>query len=100
MGWHTLQGLLTSIWEKAIRRELSRFPSVGPWSPAEVAPTWQTDFGQEVAEAVQAEHRRQRAERPKRRERPEATVVIGFFPMDNLPSPKPNTRSYLFDISG
>jgi hypothetical protein len=83
-GRHTLRGLLASVWEKVPLSGLSRFLRVWPWSPAEVARTWQADFRQGMAGAVQADHRRQRVERPTRRGRPKATVVTGSLILDDL----------------
>ncbi|MGC9025789.1 MAG: transposase [Chloroflexia bacterium] len=91
-GRHTLKGLLASVWEKVSLSGLSRFLGLRSWSPAEVARTWQVDFRQEMAVAVQAEHRRQRAERPKRRGRPKATVVTGYLVLDDSVQSKPKGR--------
>jgi hypothetical protein len=91
-GRHTLRGLLASVWEKVPLSGLSRFLSVWPWSPAEVARTWQADFRQGMAGAVQADHRRQRVERPTRRGRPKATVVTGSLILDDSVHSKPKGR--------
>ena len=91
-GRHTLKGLLASVWEKVPLSGLSRFLGLWPWSPAEVARTWQADFRQEMAGAVQAEHRRQRVERPQRRGRPKATVVTGYLILDDSVHSKPKGR--------
>lgn len=88
-GRHTLKGLLASVWERV---SLSRFLGLWSWSPAEVVHTWQADFRQEMAGAVQAEHRRQWAERPKRRGRPKATVVTGYLILDDSVHGKPKGR--------
>ena len=88
-GRHTLKGLLASVWEKVSLSGLSRFLGLWPWAPEEVAQTWQADFRQEMAAAVQAEHRRQRAERPKRRGRPQATLVTGYLVLDDSVHNKP-----------
>ncbi|GIW00690.1 hypothetical protein [Roseiflexus sp.] len=91
-GRHTLKGLLASVWEKVSLSGLSRFLGLWSWSPAEGARTWQADFRQEMAVAVQAEHRRQRAERPKGRGRPKATVVTGCLVLDDSVHSKPKGR--------
>lgn len=82
-GRPTLKGLLASVWDKVSLSGLSRFLGLWSWSPEELAQTWQADFRQEVAAAVQAEHRRQRAERPKQRGRPKATLVTGYLILDD-----------------
>ena len=91
-GRHTLKGLLSSVWEKVSLSGLSRFLGRWPWSPEEVAQTWQADFRQEMAAAVQAEHRRQRAKRPKQRGRPKATLVTGYLVLDDSVQGKPKGR--------
>jgi hypothetical protein len=91
-GRHTLKGLLSSVWEKVSLSGLSRFLGLWPWSPEELARTWQADFRQEMAGAVQTEHRRQRAARPKRRGRPQATLVTGFLVLDDSVQGKPKGR--------
>jgi hypothetical protein len=91
-GRHTLKGMLASVWEKVSLSGLSRFLALWPWSPAEVAHIWQADFRQEMVEPVQAEHRRLRAERPKRRGRPKATVVTGYLILDDSVHSKPKGK--------
>lgn len=72
-GRHTLKGLLASVWDQVSLSGLSRLLGLWSWSPEKLAQTWQADFRQEMAAAVQAEYRCQRAERPKHRGRPKAT---------------------------
>lgn len=62
------------------------------WSTTRVTSTWQANFRQEMAVAVQAEHRRQRAERSGRRGRPNATVVTGCLLLDDSVHCKPKGR--------
>ena len=45
-GRHTLKGLLSSVWEKVSLSGLSRFLGRWPWSPEELAQTWQADSRQ------------------------------------------------------
>ncbi len=91
-GRHTLTGLLASVWEKVSLAGLSRFLGRWSWSVKAVAQTWQADFRQEMAVVVQAEHQRQRAERPKRRGRPKATLVTGYLILDDSVHSKPKGR--------
>ncbi len=55
-GRHTLKGLRGSVWEKASLSGLSRFLGLWSWSPEAMAQTWQADFRQEMAAAVQVAH--------------------------------------------
>lgn len=85
-GRHTLKGLLASVWDQVSLSGLSRLLGLWSWSPEKLAQTWQADFRQEMAAAVQAEYRCQRAERPKHRGRPKATLVTGYLIIDECPS--------------
>ena len=75
----TLSGLTRQIAGGPSVSGLSRFLSAAPWSAAEVARGWYERFIAQLRPAVEAEHARQRAERPKRRGHPKATVVTGYL---------------------
>ena len=53
--------------------------SQSPWSAAEVAGAWTKRFHEQLAEAVEQEHKRQYRQRPKRQGRPRKTVVTGYL---------------------
>lgn len=91
-GRSTLKGFLRCVGEKVSLSGLSRFLSRWPWSPAEVAEVWLTRFRQQMEPQVRAEHRRQRAQQPKRRGRPRKTVVTGFLILDDSVHTKPKGR--------
>jgi len=91
-GRSTLKGLLRCVGEKVSLSGLSRFLSRWPWSPAEVAAAWLTRFREQIRPLVQAEHARQRMQRPKRRGRPRATVVTGYLILDDSVHTKPKGR--------
>jgi hypothetical protein len=88
----TMTGLLRVVGEQISLSGLSRFMSKWPWSPAEVAQTWMLRFRQRLEPLVQAEHRRLRAEQPKRIGRPKATVVTGYLVFDDSVHSKPKGR--------
>jgi hypothetical protein len=88
----TMTGILRVVGERISLSGLSRFLSRWPWSPAEVAQTWQRRFQQRLEQQVQAEHERLRAARPKRIERPKATVVTGYLILDDSVHAKPKGR--------
>ena len=77
-GRSTLTGFRACIGEPISLSGLSRFLGHWPWSPRQVVATWLTRFREQMEPLVQAEHRRLRAQRPKRRGRPRKTVVTGF----------------------
>ncbi len=91
-GRSTLQGFRRCVGERVSLSGLSRFLSRWPWSPAEVAAAWQARFRQQMEPWVRAEHRRRRAQRPKRRGRPRATVVTGYLIFDDSVHTKPKGR--------
>jgi hypothetical protein len=91
-GRSTLKELLRCVGEKISLSGLSRFLSRWPWSPAEVAAVWLVRFRQQMELLVEAEHVRQRAQRPKRRGRPRATVVTGYLIFDDSVHTKPKGR--------
>ena len=78
-GRSTLSALARWVAAAGSVSSLSRFFSSAPWSAGEVARCWQGRFKQRLAPQVEAEHRRQAAERKKRRGRPTATVVTGYL---------------------
>jgi len=82
-GRRTLCGLLTGVGEKVSLCGLSRFFNRWHWSPAAVAQTWLRRFREQMPPQVEAEHQRQKAERQKRRGRPQATVVTGYLILDD-----------------
>lgn len=88
----TLSGLLRRIAAQVSLSGLSRFLSKWPWSESKLAAMWQARFRGQMAPLVQAEHDRQRAEQPKRRGRPEATVVTGYLSIDDSTHEKPKGR--------
>jgi len=91
-GRSTLKGFLRCVGEKVSLSGLSRFLSRWSWSPAEVVATWLTRFRRQMASLVEAEHLRQRAQRPKRRGRPGKTVVTGYLILDDSVHTKPKGR--------
>ncbi len=82
-GRRTLSGLLTGVGEKVSLCGLSRFFNRWHWSPAAVAQIWLGRFREQMPSQVEAEHQRQKAERQKRRGRPQATVVTGYLILDD-----------------
>ncbi len=82
-GRRTLSGLLTGVGEKVSLCGLSRFFNRWHWSPAAVAQIWLRRFREQMPPQVEAEHQRQKAERPKRCGRPQATVVTGYLILDD-----------------
>jgi hypothetical protein len=86
---HTLSALRRAVGEPVALSGLSRFLARWPWSPDRVAATWLARFREQMAEAVQAEHARQRAARPKRPGRPQATQVTGYLILDDSVHEKP-----------
>ena len=91
-GRHTLKGLLQAVWDQVSLSGLSRFLSRWPWQPEALARSWQADFHAEMSAPVQAEHTRQRAARPKRPGRPQATSVTGYLVLDDSVHEKPKGR--------
>jgi len=85
----TLSGLLRVIGEQVSLCGLSRFLNKWNWSPAEVVQSWLLHFRQRMEAFVQAEHRRLKAEQPKRIGRPKQTVVTGFLIFDDSVHNKP-----------
>lgn len=91
-GRSTLKGFLRCVGERVSLSGLSRFLSRRSWSPAEVVEVWLTRFRQQMEPQVRAEHRRQRAQQPKRRGRPRKTVVTGFLILNDAVHTKPKGR--------
>ena len=89
---HTLSGLLRQVADGQSVSGLSRFMSRSPWSAAEVAGAWIDRFQEQLAEAVEAEHKRQRRQRPKRKGRPQKTVVTGYLIGDDSTQHKPKGK--------
>ena len=75
----TLSGILRQVGAQVSLSGTSRFLSQAPWSVEEVGQTWQTAFWAEMVPLVEAEHARQKANRPRRRGRPRKTVVTGYL---------------------
>lgn len=88
----TLTGLLRVIGESVSLSGLSRFLSKWPWSTQTVARTWWDHFRERMSKAVQAEHARLKAARPRRVGRPKRTVVTGFLIFDDSVHAKPKGR--------
>jgi SRSO17 transposase len=76
---HTLSGILRQVTAQATLSGASRFLSQAPWSIQDVCRQGQTAFHAEMIPVVQAEHARQRRQRPKQRGRPRQTVVTGYL---------------------
>jgi len=91
-GRSTLTGFLRCVGEEISLSGLSRFLSRWSWSTEEVVAAWWSRFREQMAPLVKAEHARQRAERPKRRGRPKATVVTGYLIFDDSVHSKPKGR--------
>jgi hypothetical protein len=89
---HTLSGLLRQVADGQSVSGLSRFLSQSPWSAAEVAGAWIARFHEQLRGAVQAEHERQRRQRPKRQGRPQKTVVTGYLIGDDSTQHKPKGK--------
>lgn len=88
----TLSGLLANIGEQVSLCGLSRFFHRWKWQPEDLARVWLQRFRQQLQAEVEAEHRRQQAEREKRRGRPKKTVVTGYLIFDDSVHVKPRGR--------
>jgi hypothetical protein len=89
---HTLTGLLRQIADGQSVSGLSRFLSQSPWSATDVAGAWIERFHEQLAEQVEAEHARQRRQRPKSAGRPRKTVVTGYLIGDDSTQHKPKGK--------
>ena len=89
---HTLTGLLRQIADGQSVSGLSRFLSQSPWSAADVAGAWIARFHEQMTAPVEAEHARQRRQRPKRQGRPRPTVVTGYLIGDDSTQHKPKGK--------
>jgi hypothetical protein len=89
----TMTGLVRVVGERISLSGLSRFMSKWTWSAAEVAQTWMLRFRKRLEPLVQAEHRRLKAEQPKRIGRPKNTVVTGYLIFDDSVHSKPKGRT-------
>lgn len=89
---HTLSGLLRQVADGQSISGLSRFMSRSPWSAAEVAGAWMERFHEQLTEAVEREHERQRRAQPKRQGRPRKTVVTGYLIGDDSTQHKPKGK--------
>lgn len=76
---HTLSGILRQVMAPATLSGVSRFLSQAPWSIQDVCRQEQIAFHAEMIPMIQAEHARQRRQRPKQRGRPRQTVVTGYL---------------------
>jgi hypothetical protein len=85
----TLSGLLGQVAEGQSLSGLSRFFSQAPWSAEDVAGAWLEGFDEQMAQAVREEKARQRRQQPRRRGRPQATVVTGYLIGDDSTQHKP-----------
>lgn len=88
----TLSALLRTVARPVSLSGLSRFLSRWSWDPHEVAHRWMERFREQLSPCVQAEHRRQRRQQPKRRGRPPGTVVTGFLILDDSTQHKSRGR--------
>ena len=88
----TMTGLLRVVGERVSLSGLSRFMNKWSWDVAKVASIWLLRFRERMKEAVQAEHDRLQAERPKSVGRPKETVVTGYLSLDDSVHTKPKGR--------
>ena len=88
----TLTALLRRILDARSLSGLSRFFARAPWPQEEVAQTWRERFNAQVQPLVILAHRSQAAKRPKKRGRPQATVVTGYLLLDDSTHPKRKGR--------
>lgn len=88
----TLTGLLRKVLAQFSLAGLSRFFARAPWSETVLGQQWLAHFRTQLESVVQAEHQRQRAERPKRRGHPKATSVTGYLLFDDSTPIKPKGR--------
>lgn len=88
----TMTALLRRVLERVSLSGLSRFLARAPWSEAALASLWRERFEQQLAASVQAEHQRQRTERPRRVGHPKATLVTGYLLLDDSTHHKPKGR--------
>src|SRR4051794_16826242 len=79
----TLSALVRTVGEVVSVAGVSRFLSRWQWSTTAVTGVWLRRFRDRLRVAVEAEHARQRAERPRRRGHPKATVVTGYLSLDD-----------------
>ena len=79
----TLTGLSRKVLAQFSLAGLSRFFARAPWSESVLGQRWLARFRTQLEPAIQAEHQRQRAARPKRRGHPKATSVIGYLIYDD-----------------
>ena len=75
----TLSGLLQQVNSGVSISGASRFMGQAPWQGDDLARRWQSQFRQEMAPRVLAEHARFRPRRNKKRGRPKKTVVTGYL---------------------
>lgn len=88
----TLSGLLRQVAQGPSLSGTSRFLSQAPWSAEALAATWLARFRRQMLPLVEAEHKRRRAARPKRRGRPKATLVTGYLIGDDSTMHKPKGK--------
>lgn len=88
----TLTGLHQQIADAASVASLSRFLTYAPWNATDLADTWRDRFDDRLAPEIEADHARQRAQRPKRRGRPKKTVVTGYLIGDDSTMDKPRGK--------
>jgi hypothetical protein len=89
---HTLSGLLRQVADGQSISGLSRFMSQSPWSADEIAGAWTKRFHEQLTKAVEREHERRRRQRPKRKGRPQKTVVTGYLIGDDSTQYKPKGK--------
>lgn len=88
----TLTGLLRKVLAQFSLAGLSRFLARAPWPETRLGQLWLAHFRTQLEPVLQAEHQRQRAERPKRRGHPKATSVTGYLIFDDSTHAKPKGR--------
>lgn len=84
----SLRGLVSCVAGSGSLSALSRFFTLAPWSAEEVAKGWMDRFGKRLLPQIQAEHARQRAQRPRKRGKPRPSRVTAFVIFDDTTIPK------------
>ena len=87
-GARTLRGLLRQIAVRPSLAGLSRFLSKAPWEAKAVAEQWLSHCSATMQPQVATELQHQRQAHPKRRGRPQAPVVTGYWIGDDSTTEK------------
>jgi SRSO17 transposase len=88
----TLTGLRRQVAGGRSVAALSRFLGEAPWLAEDAAAAWWARFVAQTGPLIDAEQRRQRAARARRRGRPAATAVTGYLIGDDSTLPKPRGK--------